>query len=46
MKIMAEAWYRTLAGADVKQEVIDRMQAKEYDVDTMMREHRDWRRGE
>ena len=46
MKIMAEAWYRTLAGVDAKQEVIDRMQARAYDVNTMMREYINWRRGQ
>ena len=45
MKIMAEAWYRTLAGDDAKQEVIDNMRARAYDVNTMMREYLNWRRG-
>ncbi len=45
MKIMAEAWYRTLADVHVKQEVIDALWARDYDVDTVMREYLDWRRG-
>lgn len=46
MKIMAEAWYRTLAGDDAKQEVIDRMNAREYDIETMMRKYIQSRRGD
>jgi len=46
MKIMAEAWYRTLAGDAAKSNVIARMWAREYDVDAMMREYLAWRRGE
>ncbi len=45
MKIMAEGWYRTLAGRNVQENVIDRMWAREYDVNTMMREYLAWRRG-
>jgi len=37
MKIMAEAWYRTIAGADAKQDVIDQMHAHDYDIRKMMR---------
>ncbi len=44
-KIMAEAWYRALAGSDVRQEIIDAMQARSYDVDAMMNEYLAWRRG-
>ena len=36
MKIMAEGWYRTMAGADARQEVIDRLHARSYDVEKMM----------
>ncbi|MFQ5636438.1 MAG: hypothetical protein ACE5IR_00405 [bacterium] len=45
MKIMAEGWYRTVAGKSARQEVIDRMYAQNYDVDKMMDEYRSWRRG-
>lgn len=44
MRIMAERWYRALAGADARQEVIDAMLAREYDVDSLMREYFAWRR--
>lgn len=37
MKIMAEGWYRTVAGSKVRQGVIDRMHARSYDVDAMNR---------
>lgn len=43
-KLMAEHWYRALAGDDVKQDVIDRMHAREYDLRGMMRAYLDWRR--
>jgi len=46
MKIMAEGWYRTLAGGDAKEAVIERMWARDYDVDQMMRSYLAWRRGE
>jgi hypothetical protein len=45
MKIMAEAWYRTVAGDLAQQEIIDRMHAKDYEVDKMMDTYRIWRRG-
>ena len=46
MKIMAEAWYRCLAGEGAKQDIVDALYAKEYDVNTMMRNYMRWRRGE
>jgi hypothetical protein len=46
MRIMAEEWYRALAGPEARQEIIDAMHAREYDVDSIMREYFDWRRGE
>jgi len=46
MKIMAEGWYRALAGDEAKEEVVQRMWEREYDVDAMMREYLAWRRGE
>ncbi|MCH8054348.1 MAG: hypothetical protein IH895_09820, partial [Planctomycetes bacterium] len=39
MKIMAEAWYRALAGADARQGTIDRMQRRNYDVGQMARDY-------
>jgi hypothetical protein len=44
MRIMAEEWYRALAGDGARQEIIDAMHAREYDVDAMMQEYFDWRR--
>ncbi len=46
MKIMAEGWYRSLAGEEAKESVIERMWARDYDVDQMMRAYLAWRRGE
>ena len=45
-KIMAEAWYRVLAGDEASQEIIDAMHSRRYDVDEMMNEYLAWRRGE
>ncbi len=45
-KIMAEAWYRVLAGDEASQEIIDAMHSRRYDVDEMMKEYLAWRRGE
>lgn len=45
MKIMAEGWYRALAGEDAKEEVVRNLWEREYDVDAMMREYLAWRRG-
>lgn len=46
MKLMAEQWYRTIAGDDANEEIIARMHARRYDVDAMMRDYLAWRRGE
>ena len=43
-KIMAEAWYRTFAGEDAREEIIDAMLAKSYEVGAMTREYLAWRR--
>ena len=43
-KIMAEAWYRALAGDAAQQSIIDAMHARRYDVDTLMQEYLAWRR--
>ena len=45
-KIMAEAWYRTLAGDSARQEIIDAMHAKSYALDKMTQEYLAWRRGD
>lgn len=45
MKIMAEGWYRTVAGDDACQGIIDAMHAKHYDVNPMMRAYMATRRG-
>jgi len=46
MKLMAEGWYRALAGASARDDVVDRMKAKDYDIDSMMKAYLAWRRGE
>jgi len=43
-KMMAGAWYRALAGDQAREEIIGAMDARTYDIDTMMREYLDWRR--
>ena len=44
MKIMAEGWYRTVAGAAAQDDIIAHMHRRDYDVDTMMRKYLRWRR--
>ena len=44
-KIMAEAWYRTIAGDQAQEGVIEAMLARAYDVDAMMDEYLAWRSG-
>ena len=46
MKIMAEGWYRTLAGRSARESVIQSMWETDYDIETMMRAYLAWRRGE
>ena len=46
MKLMAEGWYRALAGSSAREDIIERMRAREYDVQSMMRAYLAWRRGE
>jgi hypothetical protein len=43
-KMMAGAWYRALAGDQAREEIIGAMDARTYDIDTMMGEYLDWRR--
>lgn len=45
MKIMAEGWYRTVAGDDTCQGIIDAMHDKHYDINPMMRAYIATRRG-
>lgn len=44
MKIMAEAWYRAIAGSDAREDVIEAMHDRDYDINAMSREYRRWRR--
>ena len=44
MKIMAEAWYRTLAGGGARPDVIAPMHERKYDVRPMMAEYMRWRK--
>lgn len=44
-KIMAEAWYRAIAGNEVREDLIKAMHARGYDVDTMTAEYLNWRAG-
>ena len=46
MKIMAEGWYRTVAGKNVREDVIGNMHARPYDIEPMMRAYLARRRGE
>jgi hypothetical protein len=46
MKIMAEGWYRTIAGPEARPETIDRLYGRDYDIETMMRDYIGRRRGE
>ena len=46
MRLMAEGWYRALAGMHAKEAVVERMWARDYDVESMMRAYIAWRRGE
>lgn len=44
MKLMAEGWYRSLAGADAREDVIERLFERAYDVEAMMLQYMAWRR--
>ncbi|MCH8253381.1 MAG: hypothetical protein IID36_13115 [Planctomycetes bacterium] len=44
MKIMAEAWYRDVAGSEARTDVVDRMKARDYDVGRMMNSYLQERR--
>lgn len=45
MKLMAELWYRTVAGPDTREDIIENMHDRKYDTETMMRDYIRWRRG-
>ena len=45
MKIMAEGWYRTVAGRKVREDIIAKMHERDYDVVAMMSQYLAWRRG-
>lgn len=45
MKIMAEGWYRSIAGPAARRAIIDSLYARDYDIDTMMRQYVRRRRG-
>lgn len=45
-KLMAEHWYRTIAGDAVNEKVIQSLHEKAYDHNSMMRSYLAWRRGE
>ena len=44
MKIMAEGWYRALAADEARQEIVDRLYQRSYDIETIMTEFINWRR--
>lgn len=43
-KLMAIGWYRSLAGDAARQDIIERIEAKSYDITKMMRAYLAWRR--
>ena len=45
-KIMAEGWYRVLAGASARDDIVERMRERSYDVDALTRAYLDWRAGD
>jgi hypothetical protein len=44
MKIIAERWYRVLAGDGARREVVDRLYATDYDIETLMTDYINGRR--
>ncbi len=46
MKIMAEGWYRAVAGDQARDEVVAAMHQRPYDIEAMMQAYLAWRRGE
>lgn len=45
-KLMAEHWYRHIAGTEVREDIIQRMQDRDYDIRPMLQKYLAWRRGE
>ena len=45
-KLMAEHWYRHIAGTDAREDIVERMQDRDYEIRPMMQEYLAWRRGE
>jgi hypothetical protein len=43
IKLMAEEWYRWIAGPEAREEVVQALYAKDYDVERIQREHSEWR---
>ncbi len=44
-KLMAEHWYRSLAGEQAREDIISAMHARSYDIDALMKSYLEWRRG-
>lgn len=44
-QMMAEAWYRALAGEEAREEIIDALHERSYDFDTLMDDYLRWRSG-
>ena len=45
VKLLAEAWYRTLTGSQAREEIVQAMYADSFNIDRMMRDYLEWRRG-
>jgi len=45
-KLMAELWYRRIAGSASKETVLAALSEREYDIRELMRDYLAWRRGE
>lgn len=45
-KLMAELWYRRIAGSAAKEAVFAALSEREYDIRELMRNYLAWRRGE
>ena len=45
MKIMAAAWYRTIAGVDARDDIVEKIFDQSYDITAMTRQYLAWRAG-
>jgi hypothetical protein len=45
-KIMAEGWYRALAGSEAREEIVSMLQERAYDINQMTGAYLAWRRGD